>query len=111
MGRFSVAICLIARNISRAKCINAGRGGGTSGPIALQLLEKHLINRTISHFVCRDVEKIRAGIAEQASHFLFMVFGFVVFIVIAFVYGWKLSLMVCAYLPILIITSVIIGKV
>lgn len=62
-------------------------------------------------FVCRDVEKIREGIAEKVSHFLFMVFGFVVFIGIAFGYGWKLSLVVCAYLPILMITSVIIGKV
>lgn len=59
----------------------------------------------------RDVEKIREGIAEKVSHFLFLIIGFVICVVISFIYGWKLSLVVVVYLPILVITSAVIGKV
>lgn len=58
-----------------------------------------------------DVEKIREGIAEKVSHFLFLIIGFVICIVISFIYGWKLSLVVVVYLPIVVITNAVIGRV
>lgn len=59
----------------------------------------------------RDIEKIRDGIAEKVSHFLYLVMGFVICVVISFVYGWKLSLVVISYVPIVMITNTVIGKV
>lgn len=57
------------------------------------------------------MEKIRDGIAEKVSHFLFLIMGFVICVIISFIYGWKLSLVVIAYIPIVMITNIIIGKV
>lgn len=59
----------------------------------------------------RDIEKIRDGIAEKVSHFLFLIMGFVICVVISFLYGWKLSLVVISYVPIVMITNTVIGKV
>lgn len=68
------------------------------------------------HYYCsivlhRDIEKIRDGIAEKVSHFLFLIIGFLICVVMSFVYGWKLSLVVISYVPIVMITNTIIGKV
>lgn len=62
-------------------------------------------------FDCRDIEKIREGIAEKVSHFLTLIIGFVICLIMSFIYGWKLSLVIVSYVPIVIITSILIGKV
>lgn len=59
----------------------------------------------------RDIEKIRTGIGEQVSHFFALMVGFVVCVTISFVYGWKLSLVVIGYVPIVVITNMIISRV
>lgn len=59
----------------------------------------------------RDIEKIRDGISEKVSHFLFLIIGFLICVVMSFVYGWKLSLVVISYVPIVMITNTVIGKV
>lgn len=51
------------------------------------------------------------GIAEDVSHFLNLVFSCVICAVISFIYGWKLTLIVISYLPIVFATNIIIGKV
>lgn len=61
------------------------------------------------HF--RDIEKIRDGIAEKASYFLFLVMSFSISIAISFICGWKLSLIMVSYIPIVIIINTIMGKV
>lgn len=60
---------------------------------------------------CRDIEKIRDGISEKVSHFLFMIMGFVMCVIMSFIYGWKLALVVISYVPIIMITNTVIGKV
>lgn len=57
------------------------------------------------------MEKIRDGIAEKVSHFLFLIMGFIIYVIMSFIYGWKLSLVVVGYIPIVIITNIIVGKV
>lgn len=59
----------------------------------------------------RDIEKIRDGIAEKVSHFLLSALCFSICVVVSFVFGWKLSLAVISYIPIVVITNAIIGKV
>lgn len=58
-----------------------------------------------------DIEKIRTGIGEQASHFMTLMVGFVICVALSFSYGWKLTLVVIGYVPIIIITNMIIYKV
>lgn len=66
----------------------------------------------IPYFVhCSDIEKIREGIAEKVCHFLYLVFLFLVCLVISFVYGWELTLLVFPYVPIILITTLIFGRV
>lgn len=57
------------------------------------------------------MEKIRDGIAEKVSHFLFLIMGFKIYVIMSFIYGWKLSLVVVGYIPIVIITNIVVGKV
>lgn len=60
---------------------------------------------------CRDIENIKNGIGEQASHFLNTVLGSIVCIVVSFIYGWKLTLVVISYLPIVCLMNFFITKV
>ncbi|XP_031626047.1 multidrug resistance protein homolog 65 [Contarinia nasturtii] len=67
-------------------------------------------NNNVAVRITEDIEKIRDGIAEKVSHFLFLVIGFMICVVMSFIYGWKLSLVVISYVPIVILTNYIIGK-
>lgn len=75
----------------------------------IQSSGNHTINTSWFHF--RDIEKIKSGLAEDVSHFLYLVFSFVISVTISFVYGWQLTLLVISYLPIVFIANVLIGKV
>lgn len=59
----------------------------------------------------RDIDRIREGIAEKVGHFIGLVMVFVISVTLSFVYGWELSLVVISYVPIVLVTNVIIGKV
>lgn len=61
--------------------------------------------------IYRDIEKIKNGIGEKVSHFLNIVFGFIVSIIMSFFYGWKLTLIVISYLPILCAVKWFVAKV
>lgn len=65
----------------------------------------------IYHFICSDIEKMKTGIAEQVSHFLNLTLGFVICVILSFIYGWELTLIVISYIPILCIMNIIIAKV
>lgn len=58
-----------------------------------------------------DIEKIKAGLSEDVSHFLNLMFSSVMCVVISFIYGWKLTLIVISYLPLVFATNIIVGKV
>lgn len=66
---------------------------------------------SVIFFLFRDIEKIRNGIAERVSHFICLMVGFVVCVTLSFVYGWKLTLVVIGYVPIICITNMIISRV
>ncbi|XP_067645688.1 multidrug resistance protein homolog 65 isoform X1 [Eurosta solidaginis] len=57
-----------------------------------------------------DVEKVRDGISEKVGHFLYLVFGFIITVAISFAYGWKLTLAVSVYIPVVIILNYFVGK-
>lgn len=63
------------------------------------------------HSFFRDMEKIRTGLGEDVSHFLTLVFSFVISVIIAFIYGWQLTLIVISYLPIVFVTNIFVGRV
>lgn len=62
-------------------------------------------------FSSRDIEKIRDGISEKVHFFLHGLTTFFVSLIIAFYYGWKLSLVVISYVPIAFVANTIIEKV
>lgn len=57
------------------------------------------------------MEKIRDGISEKLSHFAYLAIDIVMTVVISFVYGWKLTLAVSAYIPITIAINLLVTKV
>ncbi|XP_059216355.1 multidrug resistance protein homolog 65 [Stomoxys calcitrans] len=57
-----------------------------------------------------DVEKIRDGISEKVGHFLYLMIGFVITVAISFAYGWKLTLAVSVYIPIVIVLNYFVAK-
>ncbi|XP_073843183.1 multidrug resistance protein homolog 65-like [Musca autumnalis] len=57
-----------------------------------------------------DVEKIRDGISEKVGHFLYLIIGFVITVGISFGYGWKLTLAVSVYIPIVIVLNYFVAK-
>ncbi|XP_053957186.1 multidrug resistance protein homolog 65 [Anastrepha ludens] len=57
-----------------------------------------------------DIEKVRDGISEKVAHFLYLIFGFIITVCISFAYGWKLTLAVSAYIPIVIVLNYFVGK-
>lgn len=71
-----------------------------------QITQRKLI--ALSNF--SDIEKIKTGIAEQVSHFLNLLFSFVICVVMSFVYGWELTLIVISYIPVLCIMNIVIAK-
>lgn len=61
--------------------------------------------------IYRDIEKIKAGIAEQVCHFLNVILGFTVCITVSFIYGWQVTLLVISYIPIVCLLNYFIAKV
>lgn len=59
----------------------------------------------------RDIEKIKNGISEKASHFLNTLLTAIVCIVVSIGYGWQLTLIVISYLPIVCLMNFFIAKV
>ncbi|XP_061393533.1 multidrug resistance protein homolog 65 [Musca vetustissima] len=57
-----------------------------------------------------DVEKIRDGISEKVGHFLYLIIGFLITVGISFGYGWKLTLAVSVYIPIVIVMNYFVAR-
>ncbi|XP_030385210.1 multidrug resistance protein homolog 65 isoform X2 [Scaptodrosophila lebanonensis] len=57
-----------------------------------------------------DIEKIRDGISEKVGHFLYLIVGFIITVAISFAYGWKLTLAVSAYIPLVIVLNYYVAK-
>ncbi|XP_037907069.1 multidrug resistance protein homolog 65-like isoform X1 [Hermetia illucens] len=57
-----------------------------------------------------DIEKIRDGISEKFGHFMNLILGFLVTLCVSIASGWKLTLAVSVYIPIVIIVSYYVTK-
>lgn len=66
---------------------------------------------TLISLLFSDIEKIRDGISEKVGHFLYLVVGFIITVGISFGYGWKLTLAVSCYIPLVIAVNYYVGKV
>jgi len=60
---------------------------------------------------CSDVEKIQAGIGDKLVLFINSITTFIAGFVIAFTFSWKMALVMCCVLPIIVAISSIIAKV
>ncbi|XP_055687209.1 multidrug resistance protein homolog 65 [Lutzomyia longipalpis] len=57
-----------------------------------------------------DIDKIRDGMSEKVGMFLMLMLTFLICIIISLVYGWKLSLVILACLPVLIVCNFFVLK-
>ena len=62
-------------------------------------------------FLCSDVEKIQAGIGDKLVLFISSASTFLANFVVAFYFSWKMALVVCAMLPLLVFLSTLMAKV
>ncbi|KAK2720057.1 hypothetical protein QYM36_004086, partial [Artemia franciscana] len=61
--------------------------------------------------ITEDLNKIQEGIGEKIGMFLFSLVGFLAGLVNAFIYGWELTLVILAPMPVLVIGLGFLGKV
>ncbi|XP_012236010.1 multidrug resistance protein homolog 49 isoform X2 [Linepithema humile] len=61
--------------------------------------------------ITEDLDKMKEGIGEKLSIFVYLTTSFISSIIISFVYGWKLTLVVLSCAPIIIIATAIVAKV
>lgn len=59
----------------------------------------------------RDLDKMKDGMGEKLGIFTNLVASFTSSIIIAFIYGWKLTLVVLSCAPIIVIATAIVAKV
>ncbi|XP_061393524.1 multidrug resistance protein homolog 65 [Musca vetustissima] len=67
-------------------------------------------NQNFAVRITDNMEKIRNGISETIGHFVMMFFDIVISILISFIYGWRLTLAICAYIPLTMIINYFISK-
>ncbi|XP_055846900.1 multidrug resistance protein homolog 65-like [Episyrphus balteatus] len=58
--------------------------------------------QNFAQYMTNDIEKIRDGISEKIVQFLDLVIGFIATVIISFGYGWKLTMLVVIYIPIVL---------
>ncbi|XP_059477636.1 ATP-dependent translocase ABCB1-like [Neocloeon triangulifer] len=57
-----------------------------------------------------DLKKLQDGINEKLGMFIFQLFSFIFSIVLAFLFGWKLTLVVLSSMPLLIASTALVTK-
>ncbi|XP_073843337.1 multidrug resistance protein homolog 65 [Musca autumnalis] len=67
-------------------------------------------NQNFAVRITDNMEKIRNGISETIGHFVMMLFDIVISILISFIYGWRLTLAICAYIPLTMVINYLISK-
>lgn len=60
--------------------------------------------------IYRDLDKLREGIGEKLSIFIYLLMSFVISVVFSFIYGWKLTLVILSCAPIIIISTAIVAR-
>ena len=62
-------------------------------------------------YPCSDVEKIQAGIGNKLVLFITSSCTFLAEFIVAFIYSWKMALVMCGMLPLLVLLSALMAKV
>jgi ABC-type multidrug transport system fused ATPase/permease subunit len=52
-----------------------------------------------------DLDKLREGIGEKLSIFIYLLMSFIISVVFSFFYGWKLTLVILSCAPFIIIST------
>ena len=60
---------------------------------------------------CSDIHKIQDGIGDKVGTLIQWICGAIAGFVIGFVYGWKLTLVILAVSPLLVVSAGLFGKV
>lgn len=58
-----------------------------------------------------DLNKLNEGMGEKIGMFTYLVFSFVFSVAVAFLHGWKLTLVVMTSMPVIIICAALVAKV
>lgn len=69
------------------------------------IIRRHLFNPF------RDLEKLKEGIGEKVSMFVYLIGTFLFSIIFAFIYGWKLTLVILSCSPIIIVSTAYVAKI
>ncbi|XP_055840861.1 multidrug resistance protein homolog 65-like [Episyrphus balteatus] len=67
-------------------------------------------NQNFAVRITDNMEKIRDGISEKIGHFTNLGLGCIIVVVISFVYGWKLTLAISSYIPLVLCSNYIVAK-
>lgn len=65
---------------------------------------------TLTHMAVNDIDLIQAGIGDKLATAVQYSSTFIVGIVIAFIFGWKLALILLSVVPVMAITGIIFGN-
>ncbi|CAG9799211.1 unnamed protein product [Chironomus riparius] len=57
-----------------------------------------------------DLDKLKEGIGEKLSIFIYLLMSFVISVIFSFIYGWKLTLVILSCAPIIIISTAIVAR-
>lgn len=61
--------------------------------------------------ISSDLNKLNDGIGEKIGMFCYLLFSFLFSLIIAFLYGWKLTLVVMTSTPVIIFCAALVAKV
>ena len=66
---------------------------------------------TTDHITLRDLNKLQEGIGEKIGMLFFLVSTFVLSILMAFHYGWQLTLLLLSMIPMMGLATFFLSKV
>lgn len=57
-----------------------------------------------------DLDKLKEGIGEKLSIFIYLMMSFIISVIFSFFYGWKLTLVILSCAPLIIISTAVVAK-
>ena len=58
----------------------------------------------------RDLDKLKEGIGEKLSIFMYLLMTFILNVIFAFFYGWKLTFVILAFAPLIILSTALVSR-
>lgn len=62
------------------------------------------------YFHFSDLDKLKEGIGEKLSIFIYLLMSFIISVIFSFFYGWKLTLVILSCAPLIIISTAVVAK-